>query len=221
MKKEVLIIIVVSMAAAGIFACGCTSVGESIAKEGYDFSTVDKIAVVDVTGKVHGEDVRNQICDFLEMELLKKGYSPVERSRVQTLLKERKFQATDITGTEYAARAGKILNVPTALIANIPNYGSKMSLTVKMVDVENGSVIWIGNGSGKTGEGMNIILGAVTGALAGAGAAGAAGGESGTQLAGGIAGAVLGGMAGETLTPQQSSQLQKVIKKIFKSMPHR
>ena len=90
MKKELLIVIAVVMAAA-VCLCGCSSTGQGFAKEGYDFSKVDKIAIVDVTGKIHGEGVKNEICDFLGMELLRKGYSPVERSQIQSLLKEQNF----------------------------------------------------------------------------------------------------------------------------------
>ena len=64
--------------AAVLFAGGCAaSKGESYTRAGYDFSRVEKVAVIEVTGRVQGEDVKNQISDFFVMELLKKGYTPV------------------------------------------------------------------------------------------------------------------------------------------------
>ena len=61
---------------------------------GYDFTKVEKVAVVEVSGAVAGDAVKNQIGDFFAMELLKKGYTPVERAQVQTILAEQDFQAS-------------------------------------------------------------------------------------------------------------------------------
>ena len=65
--------------AVAVSFMGCTSC-ESYARKGYDFYQVDKIAVVDVVGPVGGEAAKNQIADMFVMELLKKGYSPIERA---------------------------------------------------------------------------------------------------------------------------------------------
>ena len=70
---------------------GCTT-AESYSRKGYDFYQVEKVAVVDVIGPVGSEAAKNQIADFFVMELLKKGYSPIERSQVQILLNEQKFK---------------------------------------------------------------------------------------------------------------------------------
>lgn len=198
-----------------VFFMGCTS-GESHFRAGYDFSQVEKVAVVDVFGAVHGEAAKNQIGDFFVMELLKKGYAPVERSQVQSLLNEQDFQASDITSSEGAAKVGKILNVPAVLIINIPNYDEEMSMTVKMVDVEDGSILWMGSGSGSTGRLLGTIVGGTAGAIAG----GAIAGE-GNEAVGAIAGGVLGGIAGQAMSPQEATKAQEIVKKLCKSLPHR
>ena len=104
---------------------GCTST-ESSARSNYDFSKIDKIAVVDVVGRVKNEGIKNQISDLFTMELLKKGYTPIERSQVQTILKEHEFQQSEITTTADAVKAGRILNVPVAMIVNVPQFKDKM-----------------------------------------------------------------------------------------------
>ena len=205
------------LAIAVLLIGGCSS-GESYIKAGYDFSRLDKIAVVDVQGDVGGEAAKNQIAGYFEMELLRTGYSPIERAWMQSLLKEHEFQASDLTTDDGAARAGQILNVPVVLVVNIPNFDEEMSMTAKMIDVEDASIIWAGSGTGRTGRTLGTIFGAVVGAVGGGVIAG---GDSSDRAAGAIAGGVLGGVAGHALSPQKAEQAQKVIKRMCKSLPYR
>jgi len=207
-----------TLLAALLFSGCATGTGESFMRAGYDFSQLNKVAVIEVSGAVRGEAAKNQIGDFLAMELLKKGYTPVERAQVQALLKEQKFQATDATSAEGAARAGRILNVPAVLLVNIPTYKEEMNMTVKMIDVEDGGILWMGSGSGRTGKTLSTILGAAAGA---AGGAVIAGGDTDDKVLGGVIGGVLGGVAGQALSPQQAVQVQKIINKICVELPPR
>jgi hypothetical protein len=208
-------VLVFGLLVVGLMVSGCAT-GESYFRAGYDFSRVEKIAVIDVVGDVRSEAAKNQISDFYVMELLRKGYAPVERSQVQALLDEQDFQATDITSTEDAARAGRILNVPTVLIVNIPDFGDQMSMTAKMVDVEDGSILWMGSGTGRTQRLLGTVVGAAAGA--GAGAAVAGSDDAGT---GAVVGGVLGGVAAHELAPQKAEQARKVVRQICKSLPSR
>ncbi len=204
---------------AALVAGGCaTGKGESQVRADYDFGKLTKIAVIEVTGSVHGDAVKNQISDFFAMELMKKGYTAVERAQVQALLKEQKFQASDVASDEGAAKAGKVLNVPAVMLVNIPTYKEEMNMTAKMIDVEDGSILWIGSGSGSTGKTFTTILGAAAGAATGAVVAG---GDTRDRVAGGVIGGVLGGVAGQALSPQQAVQVQKIIKKVCVSLPSR
>ena len=209
------------MLLAALVVGGCaTGKGESYSKAGFNFATLDKVAVLDVTGAVRGDPVKNQIGDFFSMELMKRGYTVVERgsTQVQKLLKEQEFQASGVTSDQDAAKAGRILNVPAVMLINIPTYKEEINMTAKIVSVEDGSVLWIGNGSGSTGKTFSTILGAAAGAAAGAVIAG---GDTRDKVAGGIIGGVLGGVAGQALSPQQAEQVQKIIKKVCESMPPR
>ena len=97
---------------AAVIVGGCaSSKGESYSLVGFNFAELDKVAILEVTGQVRGETVKNQVGTFFEMELMKRGYSPIERSQVQVLLKEQEFQASDITSATGAAQAGKVLKV--------------------------------------------------------------------------------------------------------------
>ena len=200
---------------AALLVSGCSS-GESYFRAGYNFDEVDKVAVVDVLGDVTGEAAKNQIADFFVMELLKKGYAPVERAHVQSILKEQDLQMSELTSSKGVARAGQILNVPTIVVINIPNLGEEMSITAKMIDVEDGSILWMASGSGKTGRTLFTIGGAAAGAAAGAAVSGAD-----DRVLGGIAGGVLGGIAGQGLSAQKAEQVHKTVKKMCKSLPLR
>lgn len=198
-----------------VFFYGCSS-AESYSKAGYDFRQVDKVAVIDVLGVVSNESAKNQIADYFVMELLKKGYSPIERAQVQSLLKEQKFQASGITSDQEVAQAGRVLNVPAVIVVNIPKFNEEISLTAKMIDVQDASILWMGSGSGTTGKMLSTIAGAAVGAAAGVAVTG-----DDDSVIGGIAGGVLGGVAGRALSPQEAEKAREIVKKICVSLPSR
>lgn len=204
-----------------LLGTGCaTQKGESVASPNFNPTAITRIAVVDVTGQVYGEPAKNQIADFFSMELTRKGYSVIARSSaLEKLQEEQALQTSGITTDAEAAQAGRILNVPAVLLVNIPEYGAKMNMTAKIVNVEDGSILWIGSGSAKTGKTESTFLGAAAGAVAGAILGG---GDSKDRTIGGVAGAVLGGAAGYALSPEESETMQKLIKeKICAGLPSR
>jgi len=208
-------VLLVALAAAG---CAQSS-GESYAAAGYDFSNLDKVAIVDVTGKVYGDAAKNQIANFFTMELVKKGYTVVERQRIQQVLKEHEFQGSDLTSSEGRAKVQEIFNVPAILVIDIPRYDNeKLSMSAKLLDVETAAVLWIGSGDGSTGRTAATVLGAVGGAALGAVLGG---GDTGDRVTGGVIGGVVGGVAGNMLSPEQVKQVRKVVAAVAKSLPSR
>jgi hypothetical protein len=172
-----------------------------------------------VTGRVYGEAVKNQISNLFTMALMKKGYTFIERKDVKAILKEQEFQASDLTTDIGAAKAGQILNVPAVMMIDIPTYkGEKMEMSAKLIDVENGTILWMGSGEGKTGKTLSTLVGAGLGAAAGAVLAG---GDSGDRIVGGVIGGVVGGVAGNALSPDQTKQVKKVVAKVVKDFPSR
>jgi hypothetical protein len=202
------------LAAVAIYLGGCAK-GESYKRANFDFSKLDKVAIIDVTGDIGGDAAKNQISDFWSMELLRKGYTPVERAQIQALLREQEFETSGVTSDEDVVKAGKILNVPTVMIVNIPEFGETMSMTAKMLDTQDGSILWLGSGTGGTHKMGGTIVGAILGVAAGA----VVGHQSGEAVAGGALGGVVGGVAGNLLTPQQATAAHKLVEKIAKDMP--
>jgi len=208
-------VLLVALAAAGC----ASSHGESYAATGYDFSSLDKVAIVEVTGKVYGDAVKNQISNMFTMELMKKGYTVVERSRIKEVLKEQEFQGSDLTSPEGRAKVKEIFNVPAILVIDIPKYEKeKMSMSAKLLDVETAAVLWIGSGDGSTGKTAATVVGAVGGAALGAVLGG---GGTGDRVTGAVIGGVVGGVAGNMLSPDQAKQVRKVVAKVAESLPPR
>ncbi|OHB68737.1 MAG: hypothetical protein A2Y77_06575 [Planctomycetes bacterium RBG_13_62_9] len=206
------------LAAAAVAGCA-SSEAESQAVVGMDFSRIDRIAIVEVTGRVYGDAVKNQISNYFTLELMKRGYRFIEREKVKAILKEQDFQASDLASDEGAARAGKILTVPAVMLIDIPKYrGEKMEMSAKLIDVEDGTILWIGTGSGSTGKTLSTIVGAAAGAALGAAVAG---GDSGDRLIGAAIGGVAGGVTGNVLSPSQEKQVKKVIAKVVADFPSR
>jgi len=198
-----------------LVASGCAS-GEGYTRKGFDFSKVKKAAVIDVVGSLPGGQAgQNQIADYFNIELIQKGYVVVERQQVLAVLKEQKFQTSGVTSNEDAARAGRILNVPAVVVVNIPEYGEHLSMTAKMIDTEDASILWIGSGRGSTGRTAATVGGAVAGAAAGV----LLGGDRTGSVVGGAAGGVAGGLAGDALSPRESRVAQNVIRKMCRSLP--
>jgi len=209
-----------------IYMAGCSK-GESFSNGRYDFNKCDRVAVVGVSGNLSSETAQNQIADFVGMELLKKGYSPVERAQVVKIFEEQNFQGTGLTTPEGAANAGRLLNVQSVILVNIPRFGENVNMTVKMINVEDGSIIWIGSGSGTTNTLVSYFKAAI-------GAGSAAGryedqhnynynngtlNRSASGSASAIGGGIVGRFSGRSLTPQEEIAAQKVIKKIFNTLP--
>ena len=193
--------------------------GESVALAGYDFGSIDKVAVLSPVGNVYGEAVKDQIVSFFVMELTRKGYACVERNRIKDIEKEQDFQASDTTSSQGAARIGEILNVPVVMIVNIPQFENKISLNARLVGVEDGIILWTGEGSGRTGRGLSTVAGGVLGAAVGAVAAG---GDTEDRLLGGLIGGGIGAVAGHAMSPEKAEQVKKIIKeKVCRELPSR
>jgi len=216
MKK--CLIVTVVLATSALFIGGCAT-GKSTARLDYNFSEVYKIAVVDVLGPLGNEGAKNQLADIVSMQLLQKGYAPIERAQVVTILNEQKFQVDNSsTPEDQAVKAGKIMNVPTVIIVNVTEFDEDISMSIKMLDVQDGSILWVGSGSGTHNKWFGTILGAAAGATGGI----FLGGNSNSgKVVGGVIGGVAGGVVGNMLTPQQAKAAEEIVEKICKDMPTR
>ena len=193
---------------------GCAS-GHSVVSPGFDFGSIKRVAVVDVQGDLPSKGARNAIGDYFAMELMMRGYQVVDRSQVDAILAEQDFQRSAVASDEDVARAGQILNVDAAIVVTVAEFGQRITLTAKMVGVEQGRMLWMGEGSASTGK----LLGTVAGAALGGAAGATIGGDSAGRTVAGVAGAALGGVAGYSLTPGELKATRKAIKKVCENVP--
>jgi hypothetical protein len=196
---------------AVLFIGGCASGrAESHFRAGYNFSMLDSVAVVAVEGALRSQAAKNQIAEYFEMELLKKGYAPKEWSNVAAALEEKEIQASDL-GTEAGlAEAREIVNVPAILIVNIPHFDDEIFITAKMVDVTDGSVLWIGSGTSQAGGWLGL------------GSGWGAGAKEESALFGGVQGGPMGGgAAAYALSPKEAKHVQRLIRRMCNTLPSR
>ena len=198
---------------------GCSSGGgESSYRVGYDFGALDKIAIVAVEGSVKSDLARDQVADIFALELLRKGYAPVGRAQVKALLRERDLESADLTTVEAATETGLILDVPVVLVIDIPHFGKETSMTAKMINVEDGSILWMSRGSAKTKGVLATISGFFKLEEVDAGP-GISGQED--EVLGGVTGGILGGPVGGVLSLEEAKKTQEIIKTMCKSLPVR
>lgn len=177
-------------------------------KADINFGEVSKVAIVAIEGAVQSEAAKNQIADLFMMELLEKGYAPMERGQVKTVLMEHDFQTIDLTTAEGAVEAGQILEVPAVFIINIPHFGENISMTAKLIDANDGIVLWMDRGSGKGGKSLLNVFGL-----------GRKGRGQDDALLGDFDVGLMDSGMGQPLTPQEVSTMQSIIKRICSSLP--
>ena len=134
-------------------AGGCASTSESYVRSGYDFSSIDQVAIINVVGAVNSPGAQKQIEDAFTANFLDKGYAPVVKEYVERRLSQTDFDGRDLSPEVYAIEAGRVLGVPAVLVINVPSFGDTISMTGKLIEVDQGSVLWISQASEKYSEG--------------------------------------------------------------------
>ena len=162
---------------------------------------------------------RQQLVDTFQFEFMKRGWNVIERSNIEKAMDEMDFENKDITAAADRKQLGHVLNVQALTVINIAKAGDDLSMTVKMMDVETGELIWQGSGEGAVNSGMSTWAGALTGAAVGAVVGNNTG--SGSAGAGAAIGGVLGGTAGYALSPSETENAKKLVSKVCEGIPVR
>ena len=196
---------------AVLLVVGCRTQQESSFRAGYDFSGVDKIAIVSVEGAVPSEAAKDEIADFFSIELLAKGYAPMGRAQVRATLTEQQVEdmneTPDLSTPEGAVAAGMALNVPAILTIQIPHFGDEISISAKMIDVEDRSILWLATSTGKGRGTFSSIFSPKSR-------------SEDEGLLGPAMGDVMG-VSNEPLSPEDAKRAQRIVKKMCKSIPQK
>jgi hypothetical protein len=147
MKKYIYVLLM-----STLLMSGCIS-GTGSYQSNYDFSSIEKVAIVSVEGEVTSEAAQNQIANFFAMELLDKGYSPITLSQVKVKVRAVEEElGVNLSQPEAQTDIGKALNVPAILVVDTPYYNEEIFIIAQIIDVRDDSIIWMDRKSGKTGR---------------------------------------------------------------------
>lgn len=195
------------LAIVALLIGGCASSQESSSRVGYDFSGVDKVAIVAVEGALSSESAKDQIADFFSIELLDKGYAPIGRAQVRSQLREKEPESENLTTTEAAVEVGLILDVPAVLAIQIPHFAEEISITATMINVEDGSTLWLASESGR---GKRVLSGMF-------GFSSSRRGDD--QLLNNVMVGPMGMAPSQPLTPEEARAAQEIISSMCRSLP--
>lgn len=99
------------------------------------------IAITDLSGKGVSGMEASIVSDFLREAIVNTGsFRLVERSSMEQILSEQKFQLSGCTSDECAIQMGKLLNVQAVVVGSVSKFGERFYISVRMVDVEKGIV---------------------------------------------------------------------------------
>jgi hypothetical protein len=140
-----------------IYGCG-PSLIDVHKKQGVDLGRYERIAVLKFSSPNLQAGI--EAADLVALQLLRKGYSVIERLEIDKILREQEFGLTGAVDPQKAAEIGRILGVQCFVIGAVGTYKttqmfvgtiqvskSSASITVKMIDVKDAAIIWMAGGS--------------------------------------------------------------------------
>jgi hypothetical protein len=100
------------------------------------------VAVSEFTGKNASIADASIVTDFLRTELVtSKYFNVLERTNMDMILAEQKFQLSGCTSEECAVKMGKILNVQGVIIGSLSKLLNTYYISVSFVDVQTGKIL--------------------------------------------------------------------------------
>ena len=118
-----------------------------------------KIAVMDFKAGVgvNASEVEG-LSDMLINTMYESGkFSIVERSQIDQVLKEWKFQASELTN-EQLVQVGRILGVESVLVGTVNLIASEYNVDVRAVDVESGEVVTTAGAAKSSGSTYRAMM---------------------------------------------------------------
>lgn len=106
----------------------------------------DHIAVLNLEANGVSEAESITLTDRLRNELVSTNkFIVIERSEMASILDEQGFQNSGCTSNECAVEIGKLLNIRTIVAGSIGKVGSLFSISLRMIDVETGKILYTVN----------------------------------------------------------------------------
>jgi len=100
----------------------------------------NKIGVALATGSVD-EGTKAAITDAIIQGLINSGYSIVERSQYDKIMKEQELQASDFTNDESRIEFGNLLGAQYLCLSSANRIAQNYLITYRLVDVKTGEIL--------------------------------------------------------------------------------
>src|SRR3989339_914858 len=99
------------------------------------------IAVIEFEGKNVLSNEASIVSDSLRTAFVKSGnYNVIDKSNMDEILLEQKFQQSSCTDISCAVKIGRILNVKKMVLGTLSKINDDYQISAKMVDVETGRI---------------------------------------------------------------------------------
>lgn len=105
-----------------LMGMSCFERDQAVVAEGVDWSKHRQVAIVEFKGTGNNAGSGDLLANYVQGQLIKRGFKVIERNRVNELLKEQAFQASDYSSKENAAQIGKILNVTAIIVGQVTTF---------------------------------------------------------------------------------------------------
>lgn len=105
-----------------LMGMSCFERDQAVVAEGIDWSKYRNVAIVEFKGTAQNEGSGDLMANYVQGQLIKRGFKVVERNRVNEILKEQAFQSSDYSAKENAVKLGKILNVSAIIIGQVTTF---------------------------------------------------------------------------------------------------
>ncbi|OIO31709.1 MAG: hypothetical protein AUJ60_01015 [Nitrospirae bacterium CG1_02_44_142] len=167
MKKYSFIFL--SLILFGLFILGCATTRGGFLNPGFKDKNLSRVGVV----KFSGPDVLSAtVTDNFTVELFKLGYFDVfERHQIDKILSEQGFSLTGATEEKARKSLGKLANLDALFVGVVSAYPgafgtTDINLSVKLIDIETGSLIYACSAKsdhalvmvGTLGEGIDVTI---------------------------------------------------------------
>ena len=96
--------------------------------------TLEPMGLTEVEANVLSERLTNKLVSL-------KKYIVIERSNVDKIMKEQKFQYSGCTKNQCAVKIGELLNSNYIVIGSVSKFGSTYNIDARIIDVETSEVL--------------------------------------------------------------------------------
>src|SRR6056297_543691 len=93
---------------------------------------------------------------LIEVFVGKTNYTVIDRTDVQSVMSERKFQLSGMVKTEEIREVGHYLGADLICLAKVSLVGQTFFISVKMIDVENGTIV--GQATDQSRGSIEVVL---------------------------------------------------------------